>query len=269
MTPNDKTSGLSGFRTFFSNHASFRLWEGLFYQSGMGHQDFEREYTALRAAEGRMLPDAMVKALPHLPRQHALYGEWRVRARSVKSLSQYLEKKKPRAILEIGCGNGWLTNFLARQLQVECCGIDINEVELKQAVRLFSSNSRVTYVYGDIESEAFDACVVDVIVCASVIQYFANFRSLIDRLKQLLNPGGEIHIVDSPIYNGSDTEAAKARSEDHFRNSGHPRMASYYHHHTWMSLDDYRYTVLYNPRSLWGRMKRWMGFSPFPWIVIR
>ncbi|HEY8511506.1 MAG TPA: class I SAM-dependent methyltransferase [Cyclobacteriaceae bacterium] len=269
MNPNETATGLSGFQTFFSSQASFRQWEGLFYQSGTGRRDFEREYTALRTVEGRMLPDVIVKTLPRLPRQHALHREWKVRERSAKSLSQYLKKKKPKTVLEVGCGNGWLTNFLASQLQADCCGIDVNEIELKQAVRLFSTNERVTFVYGDIESEAFNDCTVDVIVCASVIQYFRDVRLLIDRLKRMLNSGGELHIMDSPIYNECDMAAAKVRSEDHFRNSGYPGMVSYYHHHTWEALKGYRYSVLHNPNSLQGRIKKWMGFSPFPWIVIR
>src|SRR5690606_34700138 len=114
------------------------------------------------------------------------------------------------------------------------------------------------FVYGDIESEAFDNCQVDVIVCASVIQYFADLRSLMDRLRRLLQPEGEIHVMDSPLYSEADIRAARARSADHFTTSGYPRMASYYHHHTWKSMNGCRYSVLHDPESLAGRIRRWL-----------
>jgi SAM-dependent methyltransferase len=269
MSPNDNVAGLSGFRAYFSQHKSFRNWEGLYYQLDAPLQDFEREYTALRTSEGRMLPDAIVTTLPRIPQHHPLYREWAVRRRSAKSLMRYLKKFDPDRILEIGCGNGWLTNFLASHLQADCCGVDVNEIELKQGVRLFSTTDRITFVYGDITSGVFDDCKTDVIICASVIQYFPNVTSLIDKLRGMLRPGGEIHIIDTPLYRDSDAAAAKARSVEHFTKLGHPAMASYYHHHAWESLSGYRYTVLHDPNSLPGRIKRWMGHSPFPWIVVR
>lgn len=265
MNPNDN----AGFREYFSAHASFRYWEGLYYQVGMAPPGLEREYTALRASEGRMLPDAIVKTLPNVPRQHPLRREWFVRRRSAQMLGRYLKKANPKRILEIGCGNGWLTNFLASQTLADCCGVDINEIELKQAVRLFPNNTRITFVYGDITSSAFDDCRTDLIICASVIQYFPDVHPLIGRLKGLLHSGGEIHIVDTPLYREKDAPAAKTRSLDYFTKLGHPAMASYYHHHTWESLNGYRYAVLHDPDSLLGRIRKWQGFSPFPWIVIR
>ncbi|HLT81241.1 MAG TPA: class I SAM-dependent methyltransferase [Cyclobacteriaceae bacterium] len=258
-----------GFHAYFTNHPSFRHWEGLFYQSGTAQQDFEREYTALRTTEGRLLPDAVVRTLPNVPRKHTLYREWMVRARSSRALAGYLKKAKPDRILEVGCGNGWLTNFLASQLRADCCGIDINEIELKQAVRVFSARERLTFVYGDIATKAFDDFKTDVIVCASVIQYFPDIRLLINLLKRLLHPGGEIHIVDSPLYRENDLAAAKARSAEHFSKLLRPEMLSYYHHHSWESLTNCRHTILHDPRSLMGRIKRWWGMSPFPWIVIQ
>ncbi|MDV3308532.1 MAG: class I SAM-dependent methyltransferase [Cyclobacteriaceae bacterium] len=269
MSPNDSADGHSGFRAYFSGHTSFRYWDRLFYQSGIAYHDFEREYTSLRTSEGRMLPDAIVKALPYIPRQHPHHREWAVRRRSANALARYLKKRNPAHVLEIGCGNGWLTNYLVSQLKADCCGIDINEFELKQAARLFLTHNRITFVHGDIVTEAFSGLKTDVVVCASVIQYFADMRLLIDQLRNLLRPGGEIHIMDSPLYREDERPAATSRSVDHFRNAGHAEMASYYHHHTWQFLKDYPHTVLHDPSSLSGRIKKWLGFSPFPWIVIR
>ncbi|HEX7014442.1 MAG TPA: class I SAM-dependent methyltransferase [Cyclobacteriaceae bacterium] len=269
MNPDSSVAKLAGFRDYFSRHPSFRHREGLFHQSGIAYEAFEREYTALRTSEGRLLPDAIVKDLPHVPRQHPLRKEWLVRKRSAEALARYMKKTSPARVLEIGCGNGWLINFLAGQVEADYCGVDVNEIELKQAVRLFSTQDRITFVYGDITSSAFDECKTDVIVCASVIQYFPDLPSLLDRLKGMLCANGEIHIIDSPLYREGDAAAAKARSVDHFWKTGQPDMASYYHHHTWKSLKNDHYDVLHHPNSLSGRIKKWLGYSPFPWVVVR
>src|SRR5690606_18493069 len=82
-----------GFHAYFTNHPSFRHWEGLFYQSGTAQQDFEREYTALRTTEGRLLPDAVVRTLPNVPRRSEEHtSELQSRENLVCRL--LLEKKK-------------------------------------------------------------------------------------------------------------------------------------------------------------------------------
>ena len=75
---------------------------------------FEEQYLSLRQKEGRLYSDTELFNLPEIPRDHLHYAEWQIRKESAKRLRNYFEKRSSLIkILEIGCGNGWLSHQLA------------------------------------------------------------------------------------------------------------------------------------------------------------
>jgi ubiquinone/menaquinone biosynthesis C-methylase UbiE len=208
-------------------------------------------------------------SLPKVPVGHPLRQEWIIRQKTADKLVAYLHKARAVSLIEVGCGNGWLMNYLREQLSLDCAGIDMNVTELEQAERIFGHRDGFTLVYGDILSSAFQSSLVDVIVVASSIQYFPDLALLINKLLAFLRPHGEIHILDSPLYTTQEAMMAKGRSTEYFRQSGHEAMNRYYFHHTWESLQEFSYQVLYDPGSWQHRFNRvFRPDSPFPWIKI-
>jgi SAM-dependent methyltransferase len=260
---------LQDFKSYFGNHPEFHLRSGIFFQNHQDHSsDFERLYLQLRRREGRVYDEEMLRKLPIVPNGHPLQKEWNIRHASARRLAEYLKNKKYKRLLEIGAGNGWLLHYLHSSLRVEAAGIDMNAFELEQAARVFG-NQAETFVYADIMSGVFNEAIADVIVVASAVQYFPDLRLLIDRLLKLLLPSGEIHILDSPLYNQQGADSARKRSDTYFRKEGAPAMSDHYHHHTWGSLQGYFYQVLYDPLTLRNKVRRvYMADSPFPWISI-
>lgn len=257
------------FSEYFTQHSGFGYEQGLFVQHGFVPPPLVDHYLALREVEGRLLPDPVVEQLPFVTNDHPQRAEWSVRKQSAERLAHTLAKKHVRSILEIGCGNGWLTKYLRDTLGADCCGVDVNRKELEQAVRVFSREGAPAFACGDILSSGFDDCKADVIILASVIQYFADLPALLDRVIDQLNPGGEIHVIDSPVYPEHEVDLAKRRSQDYFGLSGHAAMHEYYHHHTWRSFERHGYAVLHDPSSAVGKIKRMFSqASPFPWVMV-
>src|SRR5690349_16122500 len=125
------------FQEFFRAHPEFYSEDGLFFQHGLSRvSTFEKSYISLREKESRVYSDEEVKILPFIRKDHALHREWQIRKTTAENMVGYLDRKEIRSILEIGCGNGWLTRYLFDCLAVTCCGVDVNETELKQAVRV-------------------------------------------------------------------------------------------------------------------------------------
>lgn len=257
------------FAEYFKNHPGFKSQQGLFLQHTFAPPEFVGHYLALREEEGRLLPDSIVAELPSVPGDHPRRAEWLVRRRSAERLVRFLEKKRVHRVMEIGCGNGWLASYLCNALAADCCGVDVNERELEQAAKIFSHDGNPSFVCGDIHSPVFDDCKADVIVLASVIQYFPNVHELVSLLIDRLNPRGEIHIIDSPIYSEHEVDGAKKRSQEYFGLNGHAEMREYYHHHTWRSFQQRSYAVLHDPSSVVGKIKRMFAkASPFPWVMV-
>ena len=242
----------------------------LYYQVGVEiNSAFEENYLEIRKSEGRLYNDAIASKLPWIDSAHPLSLEWRIRRKSAERLTQYLSRRKTESILEVGCGNGWLVRYIHQQLEIPCCGIDVNESELLQASRISIGNPDLLFVYGDIFSNAFRDLKVDVVVLASVIQYFNAPDDLVRRLRSMLNPAGQIHILDSPFYSHAEMAAAQSRSRRYFNERNASEMARHYFHHSWDALKSFAYSLAYDPRSISNRLSRQISSdSPFPSIII-
>jgi ubiquinone/menaquinone biosynthesis C-methylase UbiE len=248
--------------------------KNIFYQKGLSQSSqFEEAYIALRKKENRLYEDAIVKDLPQIPKMHPLRNEWLLRSTSLRKLVVHLRSRRScKLVLEIGCGNGWLSHRLSEGLDVEVCAIDINQKELLQGARVFSGNERICFTYADVFSLPNDFVAFDTIVLASSIQYFPYLKKLIDRLLKLLSYHGEIHIIDSPLYpTAGVAKLARGRSEQYFKSIGFPAMTANYYHHTIDELSAYNHRVLFDPNLIMSRLAGKIFRKPrpvFPWIVV-
>jgi ubiquinone/menaquinone biosynthesis C-methylase UbiE len=229
---------------------------------------FEEQYIQLRSKEQRLIDDEQLANLPVVAKTHPHYKEWLFRKNSTEKLIEYLSKKEqPLEILEVGCGNGWLSNLLSTIPGSNIIGTDINSTELKQASRVFHTTNNLKFVSGDIRSGTLGSAKFDCIIFAASIQYFHSLTQIITGALELLNSNGEIHIIDSPIYKQEELNEAKERSALYFQQRGFPEMANYYFHHTWYELISFDYKTLYKP-SLYQRLIL-QNKNPFPWICIK
>lgn len=228
-------------------------------------------YLKVREKEGRLYSDEIVAQLPLFPKNHALSDEWQARFQSAKRLRKYLSQKNaPLKILDIGCGNGWLSNFLTQENRF-VFGIDQNLFELKQAARVFSFNSKSYFLKADIFSAPFQKESFDIILLASSVQYFPDLSKLMKNLFNYLKPNGEIHILDSAFYKDDEITQAIYRSEEYYSSLGFPEMNQYYFHHQVSELQKISPKWLYCPNPFALRIKRMFRKvdSPFPWVMIK
>jgi 2-polyprenyl-3-methyl-5-hydroxy-6-metoxy-1,4-benzoquinol methylase len=229
---------------------------------------FSLQYIAVRKAEDRLYKDDAVARLPDINSNHPHSREWAIRKKSSTALKTYLSKKnKPLAILEVGCGNGWLCHQLAQMKDAAVTGIDINQKELQQAARVFAGFTNLSFANASL-GDCDTARKYDVVIFAASVQYFPSLSEIIDAAFERIVPGGEIHILDSPFYkNEAAAMAAEERSIAHYRQLGYPEMAVYYFHHSISDLPMQRTRLLYNPNHWRSRLSR--PHNPFPWFIIK
>jgi len=228
---------------------------------------FEDLYLTVRQKEGRFYTDEQVSRLPEIEQIHPYFHEWQMRARSSRRLINYLQKKnKPLSILEIGCGNGWLSAKMAELDGALVTGLDANKPEIEQARRVFK-NSSVRFIYNSFNTESFGKYVkFDVIVFAASFQYFPSAKAIIDDAKQLLNPGGEIHIIDTHFYDTEEAKLSASRSKNYYTTMGVAEMAGHYFHHSLNCFDGYDHKALFNPKKWLNRITK---KDVFYWIRIK
>lgn len=228
---------------------------------------FEKKYIVIRSLEDRLATDEDLAKLPETAAEHPHHREWQARRRSAGRLVRYFGgRQKAQEILDVGCGNGWLTHHLAEIPGTKVTGADINFTELQQAARVFSNDPNLRFVHGDIRSGILAERAFCCIIFAASIEYFPSLKKIIHYCFSLLKPGGEIHILDSPFYRPEQIEKAKRQSQAYFASFGYPEMADYYYHHSILDLRSFHHDILYNPHSFPNRLLR--VANPYPWIRI-
>lgn len=94
---------------------------------------------------------------------------------------------RPRAILDVGCGAGWMCAQLTRFGTVT--GTDLaDEVLARAATRWL----QVRFVPGDFMALPFPPAAFDVIVCFEVLAHVADQPAFVAKLASLLVPGGTL-----------------------------------------------------------------------------
>jgi ubiquinone/menaquinone biosynthesis C-methylase UbiE len=173
--------------------------------------------------------------LPGLSKGHPRYRDWAGRATSCNRLVRYLAgNKKAAHILEIGCGNGWLSHQLSSVPGSRVIGLDPNLNELRQAARVFRHQSNLKFIYGDFYSDILQDLSFDIIVMAGSVNQFPSLPLIITDVLPHLRARGELHLVDSCLYRPA--------------------------------LQDFPHRYLYDPRSLWNRIVR--KGTGLPWVCI-
>lgn len=226
---------------------------------------FERLYVDVRDAENRILSDEQVRLLPQVNRPNPYYKEWHIRKRSANRLAAFLrQKNKPLNILEIGCGNGWLSAMLADIPASTVTGIDVNRVEIVQAERVFKKPG-LNFIWDDFKPDLFFEEKFDVIVFAASIQYFKPLADVLNDAAACLTPTGEIHIIDTHFYPAEELIPAAERAKNYYARLGYPEMANHYFQHCIDDIRPFNCKIVIDPNATINRvLKREL----FYWVII-
>ena len=133
-------------------------------------------------------------------------------------------------ILDAGCGNGWLGNYLPKE---QLYGIDVSpEMVALAATRL--GDARV----GDVQQLPYDADSFDCIFARSVIHHLEDPAQGIAELHRVLKPSGRIILLDTHQNVLSRHPRKRMQDSEHFSELHHNMSA-----HAYRQLIERRFTI--------------------------
>ncbi|HEY4003005.1 MAG TPA: methyltransferase domain-containing protein, partial [Candidatus Xenobia bacterium] len=103
-------------------------------------------------------------------------------------LAGVLRREGCRAILDVGCGAGFLCNPLARE-GFDMTGLDVSAHSLEVA-RRYDDTGTVRYAQGTGEAISFADETFDAVCCMDVLEHVDSPARVVSEMARVLRPGG-------------------------------------------------------------------------------
>lgn len=121
-------------------------------------------------------------------------------------LSRLLPDMRDARVLDLGCGDGWLSRLAVEQGARSVTALDPSERMLQRA-RKETDSPRISYVRGFVEDIDLPQASFDRIVSVFAFHYVDDLAAVMRRVASWLAPGGVlVAVLEHPIYLASSPE---------------------------------------------------------------
>ena len=187
------------------------IWRFLLPESEAHYARFIRDYETIRAAEGRGgNSEKYYRALPFKDLSGHHKADWRIRARSfnvlVNKVLTRLQAPLERSlkVLDLGAGNGWLSNRLAAQGdRVFAVDLLVNDQDGLGAWKNYEHT--FTPMQAEFNHLPIADHFADAIIFNASFHYSENYTETLREALRVLSPRGNIVILDSPVYRRAES----------------------------------------------------------------
>jgi len=136
--------------------------------------------------------------------EHLHHGYWirgdetkeRAQIQLIEHLAQLAEIQPGRRILDVGCGTGASSIFLAKRYKVEATGITISPVQVSLANQAAAREDvKATFLLMDAEAMKFEK-LFDVVWSVESISHYQDIEKFFASAAKLLKPNGTVAVID-------------------------------------------------------------------------
>jgi SAM-dependent methyltransferase len=181
------------------------IWRFLLPESEAHYARFIADYETVRRSEGRGSPSpSYYRALPFKDLNGHHKTDWAIRSRSFSALVKVLTQlqnplERSLRILDLGAGNGWLSNRLAAQGgRVIAVDLLLNEQDGLGAWKHYEHS--FTPVQAEFNQLPVMDRFADAVVFNASLHYSEDYGNTLKEALRVLSPDGRIVIMDSPVY---------------------------------------------------------------------
>ena len=113
----------------------------------------------------------------------------------IEKLLQILKLNENSKLLDLGCGNGYITEYLQEYADSNVIGIDLSPAAIESAInRTKIKSDKLKFEIGDMMNLKYNPNSFDSIILIDTHYFVDDFEALIDKLIELIVPSGKICI---------------------------------------------------------------------------
>lgn len=189
------------------DHLAFQqvdgIWRFLLPERESHYAKFIKDYEAIRSLEGRRSQNpSYYQSLPFKDTSGRFSEDWRIRAVSYQFLERMIPSRS--TVIDLGAGNGWLSNRLAAAgHEAHAVDLLLNEEDGLGAWKFYQN--RFSRIQAEFTKLPFaDGFALQLIFNAS-FHYSEDYEETLQEALRVIQPGGKIFIVDSPVYHHAES----------------------------------------------------------------
>jgi ubiquinone/menaquinone biosynthesis C-methylase UbiE len=101
-----------------------------------------------------------------------------------------LDISEAKGTLEIGCGAGDLSNYLAQTYDLHVTGTDVDPEQIEIAKVRYSDEPRLSFRTADTTSLPFENGSFDIVISFKVLHHIKDWNTALGEVSRVLRPGG-------------------------------------------------------------------------------
>ncbi|MCE5344175.1 MAG: class I SAM-dependent methyltransferase [Eubacteriales bacterium] len=123
--------------------------------------------------------------------------------------------KSGERMLDVGCGNGRMLEYLCDRTGAQGEGFDASAVAIAQAQkRTVPKAERLLFVTGLLDEQVYPAASFDVVIAVDSLYFSLNLPQTLRKLCWWLKPGGRLAVFYSPFRFSSEEPASGLEADD-------------------------------------------------------
>ncbi len=124
----------------------------------------------------------------------------------IKKMLEVMNLKKTDKVLDLACGMGVITEYVADKTEADVIGIDFASKAIKAANKRTKCKKNIHFVTHDMVSLNFPEKSFDVVLCIDGLYFVENLDGLVLNLKKMLKEGGKMIIFYSQLIEENKDE---------------------------------------------------------------
>ena len=128
-----------------------------------------------------------------------------------QKLLEYVELKENQDFLEIGCGSGMVSKYIAEKYRLNVTGVDVDPEQIEFAKK---NNSNACFLEADATHLAFEDNSFDIVLSLGVMHHIYNWLDAMEEIKRVLRPKSYFIYMDL-VYHELTAKIGRAVSHNY------------------------------------------------------